>query len=84
MQVEFTRHARARMTERGISEDEVRHTLTHPLRTLQAEGGRLESQGWSDRNGKRMLLRVLYEHDIVITVVTVMVTSRLEKYGVSP
>jgi len=31
-----------------------------------------------------MLLRVICEHGMVITVVTVMATSKLEKYGVVP
>jgi len=31
-----------------------------------------------------MLLRVICEHGVVITVVTVIATSRYEKYGVVP
>ena len=69
------------MKERSISRDEVLNTLAHPLRTVQAENARLEAQGWIDRVGKRMHLRVICQHGVVVTV---MPTSKLEKYGVVP
>jgi hypothetical protein len=72
------------MKERGISRDEVLNTMAQPLRTVEAENKRLEFQGWIDRANKRMLVRVICEHGVVITVVTVIATSRLEKYGVVP
>ena len=81
MQVEFTQQALARMAERGISRDEVLSTLDHPLRTVNAENSRFEAQGWIERSQKRMLLRVIYENGLVVTVVTVMATSKFEKYG---
>lgn len=84
MQVEFTQHALTRMAERGISRDEVLNTLSHPLRTVSAENDRFEAQGWIDRPPKRMLLRVICEHGVVVTVITVMATSKFEKYGVAP
>ena len=72
------------MAERAISYDEVLETLVHPLRTVPAQNGRMEAQGWIDRLGKRQLLRVVYEGDTVVTVITVMATSKFEKYGVNP
>jgi hypothetical protein len=45
---------------------------------------REEFQGWIERAGKQHLLRVLVEGNLVILVVTVMATSKFEKYGVSP
>ena len=84
MQIEFTQHALTRMKERGISQDEVLATLDHPIRTLSAENERFEAQGWIERAKKRLLLRVICEHGVVVTVVTVMATSKLEKYGVVP
>ena len=60
------------------------HTLAHPLQTMQSEHDRFEAQGWIDRPGKRMLLCVICEHGVVVTVVTVMATSKFEKYGVVP
>ncbi len=82
MQVTFTQHALARMAERGISRAEVLATLAQPLRTIDAQNGRLEAQGWIDRAGKHQLLRVLYDGDVVLMVITVMATSKFEKYGV--
>ncbi len=73
------------MAERGISQAEVQDTLAKPLRTLKAQNGRTEAQVWIQRAGKRQLLRVLYEGDVVVmVVVTVMATSKFEKYGVQP
>ena len=84
MRIEFTLHALARMKERGISQDEVLVTLAHPIRTINAENERFEAQGWIERDARRMLLRVICEHGVVVTVVTVMATSKFEKYGVTP
>lgn len=84
MQITYTQHALARMQERGISQAEVQATLTQPLRTIAAQNGRTESQGWIDRAGKRQLLRVLTEGAMVVLVITVMATSKFEKYGVQP
>jgi hypothetical protein len=82
--ITYTQHAETRMAERGISKAEVEQTLTAPLRTIPALNGRQESQGWIERSGNRQLLRVLTEGDLVVLVVTVMATSKFEKYGVSP
>ena len=84
MQIEFTQHALARMVERGISRDEVLSTLDHPLRIVNAQNDRFEAQGWIERSQKRVLLRVICENGVVVTVVTVMATSKFEKYGVIP
>lgn len=84
MQTTYTQHALARMAERGISKAEVEATLAQPLRTVAANHGRTESQGWIERAGKRQLLRVLTEGDVVVLVITVMATSKFEKYGITP
>ena len=84
MQTTYTLHALARMAERGISKAEVESTLANPIRTLPANHGRTESQGWIERAGKQQLLRVLAEGDVVVLVITVMATSKFEKYGVTP
>ena len=72
------------MAERGISRDEVLSILYHPLRTVNAENSRFEAQGWIERSQKRMLLRVIYEDGLVVTVVTLMATSKFEKYRAAP
>jgi hypothetical protein len=84
MQVEFSQHALTRMAERGIKRDEVLNTLANPLRVISAVNDRFEAQGWVERAEKRLLLRVICEHGVVVTVVTVMATSKFEKYGVAP
>lgn len=83
MQITYTQHALIRMAERGISRAEVEATLANPLRTVPAQNGRTESQGWIERLGKRQLLRVVTEADVVVLVITVMATSKFEKYGVT-
>ena len=51
---------------------------------MSAQNGRIESQGWIERAGQRQLLRVLTEGDLVVLVITVMATTKFEKYGVAP
>ncbi len=84
MTVTYTKHALARMAERGISQLEVEATLKNPNRQISADHGRIESQGFIERSGSKLLLRVISEGDLVVLVVTVMATSKFEKYGVSP
>jgi len=84
MQISYTQHALARMMERGISQAEVESTLAEPVQTMSAQNGRIESQGWIERAGQRQLLRVLTEGDLVVLVITVMATTKFEKYGVAP
>lgn len=84
MSITYTQHVLARMAERGISKMEVEGALARPLRTVPANRGRVESQGWIERAGKRQLLRVLTEGEVVVLVVTVMATSKFDKYGVQP
>jgi hypothetical protein len=72
------------MAERGISQQEVETTLKNPIRQISADHGRIESQGFIERYGNKQLLRVISEGDVVVLVVTVMATSKFEKYGVSP
>jgi hypothetical protein len=83
MTVSYTKHALARMAERGISKEEVEATIANPVRRIDADRGRTESQGFIQRSGKKQLLRVLSEGQVVVLVITVMATSKFEKYGVS-
>ena len=82
--ITYTQHAETRMAERGISKAEVGQTLNAPIRTIPVQNGREEFQGWIVRSGKCQLLRVITEGDLVIFVITVMATSKFEKYGVVP
>ena len=78
MPFRFTPHARARIAERGIGPEWIDAVLTQPQRVVPVQAGREERQGVFERDGKRMLLRVIVEGDLVITAV---LTSKLEKYG---
>ena len=55
-----------------------------PVRKVPANNDLLEAQGWIDRAGKRMLLRVIYKAAVVVSVITVMAASKFEKYGATP
>lgn len=83
MIITYTKHALARMAERGISQGEVEATMKKPIRQIPADHGRIESQGFIKRSGNTQLLRVISEGDVVVLVVTVMATSKFERYGVS-
>ena len=72
MTITYTKHALARMAERGISQQEVETTLKNPIRQIPASHGRIESQGFIERSGNKQLLRVISEGDVVVLVVTVM------------
>lgn len=79
--IEFTAHALARMRERGVSVEQVQRVVAQPLRTLGAAQGREEAHGMVERAGKPMLLRVILQRNAVITIITVIATSKIEKYG---
>lgn len=84
MSIRFTEHALARMAERGVSIDQVEQVLAAPLRTVFAQLGREEVQGLIEREGRPMLLRVIIERGEVVSVITVIATSKIAKYGVLP
>lgn len=78
MTFRLTPHARARVAERGVDPEWLDAVLTPPQRVLAGQLGREERQGVFERDGKRLLLRVIVEGDLVITVI---LTSKLDKYG---
>jgi hypothetical protein len=82
-EISYTRHAIDRMIDRGITPQEVEKAFIEPINAKSAQQGRRETQGWVIRSGQKKLLRVVSEGDINILVITVMVTSKFEKYGVS-
>ena len=84
VEISYTAHALARMSERGVTRQQVETVLQSPLRVLPAEANRTEVQGMIDRTGTSMLLRVIVESGAVVTVVTVITTSKISKTGASP
>ena len=82
MLLRYTDHALARMADRGVGQALVESVVRSPWRTLAAQQGREERQGLFERDGRPMLLRVILERGEVVSVITVIATSRLSKYGV--
>ncbi|MCC6563065.1 MAG: DUF4258 domain-containing protein [Xanthomonadales bacterium] len=83
--IEYTAHALARMTERGVTRAQVEAVLTTAWRTRTAAQGRVEVQGLIERSDRPMLLRVIVErYAVVSVVVTVIATSKISKYGADP
>ena len=72
------------MQERGIAEAEVLSVLATPILSVEAQNGRFEARGWIERNGRQLLLRVIFEQGVVFTVITVIATSKFSKFGVLP
>jgi len=66
---------------REAGREQVEDVLAALLRTLTAQDGREEAQGLFERAGRPMLLRVIVERGVVATVITVIATSRIDKYG---
>ena len=81
--IQFTKHALMRMEERGVTKAEVVEVMLHPREKIVANDERFEARGLIERGSKIMLLRVIYEHDVVVSVITVVATSKLAKYGVT-
>jgi hemin uptake protein HemP len=79
MPLRISPHARARIAERGIEAEWLEAALHRPQRVVVANAGREERQSVIERDGKRMLLRIIREGDLVIAAV---LTSKLDKYGV--
>lgn len=80
----FTHHALARMAERKVTKDEVINVLSNPREVITANEARFEARGLIHRDDRTMLLRVIYAHGEVVSVITVVATSKLAKYGVAP
>lgn len=76
--IKFTGHARKRMEEYDIGEDQVLKALDDPDDVVEGHSGRLIAH--SRLNGK--ILRVVFESmESVKTIVTVY-KARAERYGV--
>jgi hypothetical protein len=58
--------------------------VRNPIRQKPSDHDRIESQGFIERPGKKQLLRVISESEVVVLVVTVIATSKFQKYGVLP
>lgn len=85
MRIRFTPHALVRMRERGVMQRDVRVAIEHPERcdrSLQHAQRFLAVRTYRNRMLQRVhALLVVYEQGAeTITVVTVVDTSKIEKY----
>lgn len=74
--IRFTEHAESRMLRYGISEEDVVECIMKPDEVLSGYRGRKIAHEYMDRH----MLRVVYEEDDLITVITVYLAKR-ERYG---
>lgn len=74
----YTRHALDRIAERRIPLEWIKTVLASGGEPVLGHTGREVRQGRFERDGRRVLLRVIVEGDLVITA---LVTSKIEKYG---
>lgn len=83
MKIVYLPHARTRMKERSIGEREVQDTILAPEKVLREIrfDGRYVAKRVMMIKGKQVLLLVIYEQSsTIITVVTVIGTSKIKKY----
>lgn len=81
MEVHFTEHAKERMIERAISEKRIALTLEKPTKVSMDKHGRYLIKKLYRKNEKiRLLLIVAERIGHVISIVTVIETSKVKKY----
>ena len=85
MQMRFTRHAKERMEERGVTEDDVRRTVEFPDKigrsVISPSRFIVKNVYYNTALGKKHLLMVIYEErNEGVLVVTIIDTSKIDKY----
>ena len=79
----ISRHARARMRLRGISEAEVDAVMNAPGQIVLEDDGRYAYQSKLTSGGRTILLRAIVVDDVFpAVVVTVYTTTQVGKYWV--
>lgn len=73
-------HAQRQLKERNISESLVREVLSHPDEIIKSHGGRLIAQKIINYSGEKFLARVVYEENDKKAIITVYLTTKIEKY----
>ena len=86
MDVRYTPHARERMAERDITETQVLDAIKHPdhVQYSQQDSRRIlvKKQYYPHEGMRKHLLLIVYEeYTDYILVVTVIDTSKIEKYA---
>jgi hypothetical protein len=79
--IEIIPIARKKSEQRGISEEWIRETISHPGQIALGYGGRKVAQKKYQIKGKEYLLRVVYEEKEKIHIVlTAYLTSQIARY----
>lgn len=79
--IQIRPHAKKQLQERQIPEDLVKKVLLHPGQVIDSYSSRKIAQDIVEYKGERFLLRVVYkEMETEIRVITVYLTTKLEKY----
>jgi hypothetical protein len=79
--VRFSDHARLEIVRRDIPSDIVEQVLSSPEQVVAAHGGLAARQSRVELEGRQYLVRVVVaERPDATVVVTVYLTSRIDKY----
>jgi len=81
MDYTLSAHAKARMRERGIRQEDVQDAIDHStIRSTQRDGRTLIKKVYT-REGKQRLLLIAGEHrKNIFNIITVIDTSKVNKY----
>lgn len=81
MEYYLTKHAQARMAERGISNKLLNEALHNPTEIMYDNNGRmLYKYVYIKENAKRLLIIVLIPEKNRVKIITVIDTSKIRKY----
>ena len=85
MQIRFTRHAKERMEERGVTEEDVQRAIEFPDkigRSVLSHARYIVKKVYYNVSlGKKHLLMVIYEErNEGVLVITIIDTSKIDKY----
>ena len=81
MEIQYTRHAEAILTERKIAKETVEELLNNPQQVIKGKGNKEIVQGIFKHADEELLLRVVYvEAKGIEKVITAYWTSKIDKY----
>lgn len=81
MKITFSRHARERMAQRNISEEQILKAIDNPDSVTSYSDKTVYQAFISDKDEKTWLLRIFVNENVnPAKVITVYKTSKLDKY----
>ena len=79
--VKYSSHARKRMLERSITEEEVKGALEHPLEVIQIRYGRKAACGRLPRGKYVVVIFEEAEQDFIVVTAVEVDRNRVRRYG---